>query len=97
MELGWIAVDIFAISGFVICLMMMSDRFEPITLTIKRAFLPRLALKSLRPFPKLLIGDTVALRPERRTRRSDCRDDPVRLARGEDAPVCPVEFISQKQ
>ncbi len=39
MELGWIAVDFFfAISGFVICLVVTSDRFEPLSFIIRRAF-----------------------------------------------------------
>ncbi len=39
MELGWIAVDFFfAISGFVICLVVTSDRFRPIPFFIRRAF-----------------------------------------------------------
>jgi exopolysaccharide production protein ExoZ len=38
-EFGWIAVDFFfAISGFVICLVVVSDRFEPISFIIRRAF-----------------------------------------------------------
>jgi exopolysaccharide production protein ExoZ len=38
-ELGWIAVDFFfAISGFVICLVVTSPNFEPVSFMIRRAF-----------------------------------------------------------
>ena len=39
MELGWIAVDFFfAISGFVICMVVTSPNFQPVSFLVRRAF-----------------------------------------------------------